>query len=151
MARHGGDDGDFYRFGTRPFKWRIRRKDDQRGAPAMDSKTLVQKLLSTLEGDDGKTVAEIADGCKLALRRVQRLMARHGGDDGVFLGFGTRGKRQWRNRPNSDQGAASATNPKTLVRNSDQGAASAKDKKRDRSEDVRDDDGNAALAKRKKS
>jgi hypothetical protein len=133
MARHGGDDGLFFGFGTIPRQWRIRRKDDQRAAPAMDSKTLVQKLLSTLEGEDGMTVAEIAVGCELKPASVHHLMARYGGDDGLFFGLETR-PRQWRNRPNSDQGAAPA-----------------KDKKRDRSEDGRDDDANAALPKRKKS
>jgi hypothetical protein len=79
------------------------------------------------------TVTKIADECDLKPGSVHMLMARYGGDDGLFFGLETR-PRQWRNRPNSDQGAAPA-----------------KDKKRDRSEDGRDDDANAALPKRKKS
>ena len=93
----------------------------------------VYNLLSTLEGEEGMTVAEIADKCVLTLDSVQKVMARHGGDDGLFFGFGTR-PIKWRIR-----------------RNDDEGAAPAKDKKRDRSEDGRDDDANAALPKRKKS
>ncbi len=39
MERHGGDDGVFFRFGTKiPCKWRIRRDDDPSAASAKDKK-----------------------------------------------------------------------------------------------------------------
>ena len=39
MARHGGDNGFFFRFGTKPpYQWRIRRDDDPSAASAKDKK-----------------------------------------------------------------------------------------------------------------
>ena len=109
-------------------------KDELDELGASDESFAVYILLSTLGSEEGMTVAEIADECDLTKGAVNWVMARHGGDDGEFFRFGTTPPYKWRIRRDDDPPSA----------------ASAKDKKRNRSEDGRDDDANAALAKRKK-
>jgi hypothetical protein len=84
---------------------RVKGKDEF-GLGATPESFEVYSLLSELEGEDGMTVAEIADGCELTLGSVHEVMARHGGDDGHFLGFGPQ-PRRWRIRRDDERGRGS--------------------------------------------